>query len=438
MTRQNMNKALIAAVKQGDSTQMAQLLQQGAAPDTTLDRDGNTVLMLAAEKGHLTIVEQLVQRGASIDQRNTKEQQSALFFACWNGHQDIARYLIEQGADVHTSKQGNRTTLMYAAHSNSTGIVNLLLDKGVDINAANDVGLTALMYTDEDDTKLDAMRILLERGADINQTNSIGKTSLMRAVNLGSLGAAALLLEHGADPTLECDEGFDLLALAEGAERHAGKMKRLLLEHGLDFPVRYYGFKIKMDCTECGRPVVINGPMQKVKCGACQSLITLDSDVWESVVDAGDGLGGEITLLSHSGFGISYRNRRPRCHGCETTLNAADVPTGSTEPLRCGKCGMEHSCFPAPDWLSKFKHDSRRPRQVFCAEEHGLSSVDQSKMKPIAVRCISCGAVLSIDQETPRNATCDHCDTTQYLPDGLWMALHPVTKTQSWYLRYER
>ncbi len=62
---------------------------------------------------------------------------------------------------------------------------------------------------------------------------------------------------------------------------------------------------------------------------------------------------------------------------------------------------------------------------------------DLEKIKPIAIKCISCGAVLHIDSETPRNTTCVHCDTMQYLPDGLWLSLHPVKKAKAWYMHYE-
>ena len=69
----------------------------------------------------------------------------------------------------------------------------------------------------------------------------------MRAVNLGSLGAAEMLLKHGADTSLMPDEGFDLLSLAEGAEKNSKKMVSLLMRYGVNSDIRYYSFKIKMD-----------------------------------------------------------------------------------------------------------------------------------------------------------------------------------------------
>jgi len=37
--------------------------------------------------------------------------------------------------------------------------------------------------------------------------------------------------------------------------------------------------------------------------------------------------------------------------------------------------------------------------------------------------------------ETPRNATCKYCTTVQFLPDPLWLSLHPVKIKQAWYIR---
>ncbi len=62
---------------------------------------------------------------------------------------------------------------------------------------------------------------------------------------------------------------------------------------------------------------------------------------------------------------------------------------------------------------------------------------DQNKsLDPIAIRCISCAAPLTVTVQTPRNAVCGHCATTQYLPDPLWLSLHPVKKTEKWFVLF--
>ena len=438
MFNTDLNESLLKAVRKDRFKEIEKLVNKGADVNTFVDDNEKTILMQAAEDGRINIVRALIDMGADIDARNREENQTALFFACWEGCQDVAKLLIERGADVLHKKKGDRTTLMYAVHSNSLEVICILLEKGVKVNDANYIGLTALMYADDDDTRTDSIRILLQHGADINQKNSVGKTVLMRAVFYGSLKAAELLLENGADTNLISGEDFDIMSYAEDAEKNSREMIDLLKNNEIMNDITYYSYKIKMDCPDCGHPVLINGPMRQIKCSACSSKVQIEEDIWESIIESSTGAGGSSSIISRSNFKFEYKRFEPCCSGCNNKLDVGKVETGGTEPLVCEKCGVKNNTFSCPEWLSKFKVNDLHARQVFCAETEGFGDIvnEKQKIKPIAVNCVSCGAVLTIDTETPRNATCGHCDTVQYLPDGLFLALHPVKKIKKWYLRF--
>ncbi|MFC1670852.1 ankyrin repeat domain-containing protein [Spirochaetota bacterium] len=438
MGNNDVNRDIIKAVLEGNLKKVRKLAENGADVNTLIKEKDKTLLMKAAKRGNEKMVRLLVDLGADIDAKNKNEDETALFFACWEGHQEIAKFLIEKGADVHHKKIGGRTTLMYAVHSNSVEVVRILLEKGVDVNAANEKGLTALMYADELDTKIDSIGELLKHGADINQKNIIGKTVLMRAALYGSLKTVEFLLQNGADTSIISDEGWDVVTYAEDAEKNSKKMVKLLEKYGMEQKSKYYSYKIQMDCTECGQPLIINGPMLSLKCGACQSNVQIGKDVWKSIIESSSGLGGTMNILTYSDFQFDYRKADPQCSQCEARLNADKIVTGNDGTIVCEQCQAHHNTYPAPQWLQKYKAKGYHGDQIFCAEKQGDEvKEDLSKIKPIAIKCVSCGAVLKINTETPRNATCEHCATVQYLPDGLWLALHPVKKIKQWYIRFK-
>jgi hypothetical protein len=128
---------------------------------------------------------------------------------------------------------------------------------------------------------------------------------------------------------------------------------------------------------------------------------------------------------------LEKTRKTPVCNKCDAPLNTDDIPKGSRKHLKCDSCGALNSTFPVPGW---FKW-SKNAEQIFCAEEEGVRSPGDEDIKPVAVSCIKCGAPLEITVETPRNASCKYCNTVQYLPDPLWLSLHPVKIKQSWYVR---
>src|SRR4029453_18087700 len=90
-----------------------------------------------------------------------------------------------------------------------------LLDGGASVAAASQGGLTPLMFIARRGS-IDAARLLLDRGADINAKalvssetasgsgvlNEGGATTLLRAVIRGHVDLSIFLLERGADPNL--------------------------------------------------------------------------------------------------------------------------------------------------------------------------------------------------------------------------------------------
>ncbi|MBN1532819.1 MAG: hypothetical protein JXA20_09170 [Spirochaetes bacterium] len=212
---------------------------------------------------------------------------------------------------------------------------------------------------------------------------------------------------------------------ADGEVRRAAK-KRLGEIHPL-----YYSLKLEIRCPHCSQPVFVNGAVATLKCGSCLSAITLADRFWKAVAGAPLGISQSQSLM---GLVAEKGLREPVCRECGEGLETDDVASGSDGEIRCGRCGTAHRSMPLPRWLAWSKH----AEQLFCVEREGDESEDARRRlqtTTVAVSCIKCGAPLEITPETPRNAFCTYCNTLQYLPDPLWLSIHPVKIKRPWYIR---
>ena len=94
--------------------------------------------------------------------------------------------------------------LHFAASQGDLSAVKVLLAKGENVNAFDDIGFTPLHHAVKEE-QLDVIYELLKSGADINahDESQIGNTPLGEVAGHCSFKIAQLLVDHGADPTIE-------------------------------------------------------------------------------------------------------------------------------------------------------------------------------------------------------------------------------------------
>ena len=191
----------------------------------------------------------------------------------------------------------------------------------------------------------------------------------------------------------------------------------------------YYAFKVEIKCPYCSHPVFINGPVRQIQCSNCLSTIKLKKGFWKEIVNSDPG---KSHFQSFNNMIIEKSYSPPCCTGCGTQLDTDDIPGEDINPAICSSCGLENPALPFPKWLRGLVYGEH----IFCAENEGnIDSKKSMEMKPVSISCIKCGAPLEIRQDTPRNAICGYCKTSQYLPDALWLSIHPVKIKQTWYIR---
>ncbi|HOT45981.1 MAG TPA: hypothetical protein PLM53_20420 [Spirochaetota bacterium] len=259
---------------------------------------------------------------------------------------------------------------------------------------------------------------------------AVREAAVLRTTDTGILSGIVL---GGVDPSMKkaaIGRITDKKVLSELAAGDLPEAVRKAIENRLkDLRPQYYSLKIEFSCPFCSQPVFVNGPIKKTKCQSCLRESELSRGLWEAIAGAGPGR----TEFSSPAALTADKHviRGPLCNSCGAPLDTDDIATGARTMPPCPSCRAPQSTFPVPEWLPW----SENAEQVFCAEEEGTRSPEEKDIKPVAISCIKCGAPLDITAETPRNATCTYCNTTQYLPDPLWLSLHPVKIKQAWYIR---
>jgi ankyrin repeat protein len=135
---------------------------------------------------------------------------------------DVAalRRLLDDG---HKADEGGDlwTALIWASRSGSIEAITLLLDSGADVNRPGSTGdnwdATPLQHAILQQQPA-AVRLLLDRGADLSRGAGPGSpTPLLLAAGDTDPAILTLLLAHGADPTVEDENGATPLSRAVSA-----------------------------------------------------------------------------------------------------------------------------------------------------------------------------------------------------------------------------
>jgi ankyrin repeat protein len=176
------------AIKRDDPVVVANLLRRGFDPNTP-NPDGHMGLLLAIKEPSRKVVEVLLNWPSTrVEVRNAADE-SPLMLAALNGYAVTCQKLIQRDADVN--KPG-WTPLHYAATGGHSAIVQMLLDNYAYIDAASPNGTTPLMMGVIYGTP-EVVKMLLEAGADPTIQNEAHLTALDLAQRTEKKDAAAII-----------------------------------------------------------------------------------------------------------------------------------------------------------------------------------------------------------------------------------------------------
>jgi ribosomal protein L37AE/L43A len=214
---------------------------------------------------------------------------------------------------------------------------------------------------------------------------------------------------------------------------------------------RYGIFKAIATCPHCGNPVPVNGPLLLLQCPSCQNEVGISADTWiqilgdylEDYQDLEPGNGRDSTLIGELTIKYTYIKLpppQPACTKCETDWDLASVQDGTDGIITCQKCGHESPIYPPPPWL---KAGVPAALQVFFGEREAEMAPENThdqagdNARPIAMTCPQCSGSLLVTPQTERIMRCTYCNTDIYLPDALWLKLHPTKVAKFWLVRFQ-
>lgn len=149
-------------------------------------------------------------------------EESLLHLCCRNGKSATASRLIAMEKDPRPTinrqdkGDGEYPLTLACLHDKCAQLVELLLRSGAEVDARNRNNKTALMKAASHNLNPDVIKHLLLYKADVQSRDNEGKTALHKGVR--SEKVTKLLLDHGADPNVEDDEGrTPLIAAGSGA-----------------------------------------------------------------------------------------------------------------------------------------------------------------------------------------------------------------------------
>jgi len=204
----------------------------------------------------------------------------------------------------------------------------------------------------------------------------------------------------------------------------------------------YAMVKCSIKCPKCDSPVMLNGPMEVAHCDRCQNDISIPHKFWKGILEdilkevrreLKEGEGHNSTIFGMFNTLLTYANLQPECKKCGTPI---EIDKNVTESFTyvCPKCQHKTEIVTCPPWLGEIFPSIKL---LVNAELQARTEKEPPAVSgPIVFSCPKCGAALTVDG-TDRLVPCQFCGVNVYLPDDLWLRLHPAKTKNKWFIGFE-
>ncbi|KAF2033158.1 ankyrin [Setomelanomma holmii] len=202
-------------------------LYTGTAAGLEERRTFSRIYQIVCKLCPLDLESELKKSKHLIDERDT-DGRTALQWAAGRGDDKAVKLLLEHRASIDTSDRIGQGPLRSSLKASGPGCLKLLIQYGADIMAVDhweQTWLQASMYQDE---PVGFSPTLIEADTDLNARDIQSNTALIEAVRMGHSNAVQMLVDHGADVSLQDQHGAS--HLSEAIARNSSSMVPKLLQ----------------------------------------------------------------------------------------------------------------------------------------------------------------------------------------------------------------
>jgi Zn finger protein HypA/HybF involved in hydrogenase expression len=202
--------------------------------------------------------------------------------------------------------------------------------------------------------------------------------------------------------------------------------------------------EMSIKCPRCDSPIHVNGPTRSLLCGSCQSDVEIPTDFWKGILEDvcsevrnefEEGEGTNSTIFGTFNTSLMYGRLKPYCLKCKKDFELQEE-YGSACTYSCPECGTVSPVAPAPEWLRQIIPSAKLVVNAPPESSDG-GEEEPAVSGPIAFFCPQCGGSLMIDG-SERLIPCSYCNTSVYLPDDLWLRLHPARTKNRWFIGFDQ
>ena len=194
-----------AALQTDNPTIVVLLLEAGSDPNSR-DDSGSTPLHFGVQNGNPVVSSHLLAAGSDPNAADN-DGYTPLHIAHWNANVRVTELLLEAGANPYAQSNDGWTPFHSAVFSARSSSLSVFLEKGTDFGLAP---LHRAIVLGDSETGMS----LLVDGAEASAVDDFGWNSLHFAVSMGERRIAIAILEAGGDPNKGTENGLTALHLA--------------------------------------------------------------------------------------------------------------------------------------------------------------------------------------------------------------------------------
>lgn len=163
---------------------------------------GETPLLLAARKNNIQLCSMLINKGCDITIQN-RVGATLPHIIAEIGNTDFFSKLINMGVDFNVKDKFGKTPYLLAMGNKHFDICLNLIEAGVDINTQDQYGNTLLNLACSSANSDEVCKQLIQKNADLNLKDYSGRTPLEEAIRKENIKVCLMLINNGADLTIE-------------------------------------------------------------------------------------------------------------------------------------------------------------------------------------------------------------------------------------------